>query len=259
MSVELNIIYIFIFVLGSMIGSFLNVLIYRLPLEQDFIFKRSFCPHCKQGIPFYLNIPIVGFLFLRGKCQNCKKRISWRYPLVELLVGSFFLFAFPEKLEYFTLISYLVAVFIFSALIVHFFIDIDHFLLLDKVNIFLLVVIFGHVYLTSSWVSAFWGGGVGYLFPFGISWAFYLLRGKVGLGGGDIKLFGILGLHLGITGILQNIFWSSLLGSVVGAILIVGNQSERERPLAFGPYIIIIYLLQIYFPQLFTYIPIFNF
>ena len=245
-------------ILGLLIGSFLNVLIHRLPLKKDIVFDRSACPKCKGQIAFYLNIPLLGYLFLRGKCQKCKQPIHWRYPLVELVTGCVFAFALPISKDTISLYSYFLHVGVSSALIVHFFIDLEHRLLLDKINIYLLLLILPYSIIFN--VPMFWilGGLIGFGGPLFVSWAFYKIKGKMGLGGGDIKLWGVLGILLGPIGIMENIFFSSFLGSIIGIVLILQKKYHTDAGIPFGPFIILVALVQMYFPDLFRSLALFG-
>ncbi len=207
---------VFAGILGLLIGSFLNVVIYRLPLKLDLVKARSACPHCKQIIPWWFNVPVLAWLFLRAKCHNCGTRIHWRYPLVELFTGIVFYFSFPSILDNVTIFQWVFQCTFTSILTCHFFIDLDHRLLLDKLNLYLLLLILPFSVVFNS--PAFWliGGLIGFGAPYGVSWLFYKLKGKIGLGGGDIKLWGVLGIFLGPYGIIDNIFLSCLLGSFFG-------------------------------------------
>ena len=125
-------IYLIIFLVGTIIGSFLNVCIYRLPLKQSIIFPNSHCTHCKKSIPFYFNIPIISFLLLRGKCRNCKASIHWRYPLVELLNGLSYLYLFSIFGLSWPGIIYAL---LLSALWVVTFIDLEHQIIPDAITL----------------------------------------------------------------------------------------------------------------------------
>ena len=240
---------LYIFIFGSMIGSFLNVLIYRIPRGLGVVWERSSCPHCNMKIPFYLNIPLLGFIFLRGKCRNCKESIHWRYPFVEFLLGCYFIFTFPAVFSPMSIVQWSLIVAIFSILVCHFFIDIDYHILPDRLNLGLLLVSSLYAFLFLNWKDAIIGGVIGFIFPFLISYIFYKLKGIEGLGGGDIKLWGVLGLILGGSGIIQNIFLSSLLGSVIGGSILLIKKENKNYALAFGPYIILSYLLQFHFAR----------
>ncbi len=244
---ELLSIYSLIF--GLLIGSFLNVVIYRLPLKKDLTFTRSMCSNCGNTLKWYHNIPIFSFLFLRGKCGFCKSRISWRYPLVELMTGLISFWLFPNTLSAEMLGLYFFYFAIACVFICHFFIDLDHHLLLDHLNIYLLILILPYSFIHFHWSYWLAGGAFGFFIPLLVTWLFYKLRGQVGLGGGDIKLFGILGFLLGPTGIFFTIFLSCLLGAIVGITLIFFNKLTKDRPMAFGPSILAIASFQIFLSE----------
>jgi prepilin signal peptidase PulO-like enzyme (type II secretory pathway) len=239
----------FIFVFGTLLGSFANVLIYRLPRGENFVFKRSSCPHCKAVIPFYLNIPIIAWIGLRGKCKNCKGSISLRYPLVEFIIGVVAVLLLKPEFELTLIFLNIIKLSIAIVLICHIFIDLEHRLLLDSLNIYLGAIILSYVAFYFSWQKWLLGALMGFLFPAFISWAFYKLRGIVGLGGGDIKLWGILGLYLGPIGIFQNMFLSCFVGTLIALILIMFKKYDKKIGLPFGPFIIIAFFLQFSFPE----------
>lgn len=237
------------FIFGLLIGSFLNVLIIRLPQKKDIVKTRSACPKCGTQLTWYQNIPVLSFVFLKGKCSFCKNPISWRYPLIEFLTGFVSFWLFPTEIDLPSITQYLFYFSVACVFIVHFLIDIDHQLLLDSVNIYLLVIVLSHVILFYDFGHWIYGGLVGFCVPLLVTWLFYKVRGQIGLGGGDIKLFGILGLLLGPLGIVFNIFLSSLLGAIVGTILIASKKLTKDRPMAFGPAIILVAAFQIFFPK----------
>lgn len=246
------IIYGLIFFFGSMIGSFLNVVIYRLPLGQSVVTPRSSCTACGRMIPWYENIPMFSYIFLRGKCSNCHTKFSIRYLLIEFMVGVIFLLIsfkihpFLDPVQWFILVS------IASIFVCHFFIDIEHHLLLDSLNIAFLIVAMIQVVLSGEYLNAGIGGAVGFMGPFLISLAFLKLRGQVGLGGGDVKLFGVLGILLGPFGVLMNLFLSSFVGSVFTIGLMMTKGIDKKNPFAFGPYILMVASVQIFAPELFS-------
>ncbi len=236
---------------GLCIGSFLNVVIHRLPLGESIIF-RSKCPKCGDKIPWYLNIPVVSYLLLLGRCRKCRALISWRYPFVELILGVAAFGLCPLKMDYHSLTYALFYFSIFAVLVAHFFIDLDHQILPDSLNLFLLAAILSFAIVNfpvSHWV---WGVIVGLGLPLAVTWGFYLLRGQIGLGGGDIKLYAILGLYMGAKGAVELIFYSCFLGSLIGGGLILAKKMSKDRPIPFGPFIIIAAVVQIYFPQLYS-------
>ncbi len=237
------------FIFGLLIGSFLNVVILRLPVGKNLVSDRSCCPKCQAKLRWYHNIPVVSFLMLRGKCAFCQSPISWRYPLIELLTGLVSLWLFPAELSSLSLGFYLFYFAIACVFICHFFIDLDHHLLLDKLNIYLLVLILPFAVLNFYWMHWLLGGLFGFGVPLLITWLFYKIKGQVGLGGGDIKLFGLLGLLLGPTGVFFTIFLSCMVGAIVGMTLILTKKLNKDRPMAFGPAIILVASFQIFLPQ----------
>ncbi len=241
---------IYSFVFGCMIGSFLNVVIIRLPAGKNLVSDRSGCPKCQSQLKWFHNIPIFSFLFLRGKCAFCGNAISWRYPLIEILTGLISFWLFPEYIEAVSLGHYFFFFAIACVFICHFFIDLDHQLLLDKLNIYLIALILPYALFYFPWTHWALGGGLGFGVTLLVTWLFYKIRGQVGLGGGDIKLYGILGLYLGPVGIFFNIFLSCFLGAVIGLTLIATNKMTKDKPMAFGPAILLVASFQIFFPDL---------
>lgn len=234
-----------------MIGSFLNALIYRLPREINIAIPRSSCPHCKKIICWYENIPILSYLFLRGKCSSCGKGISIRYPVIELLVGCVAVMKMPTYFSSMDLMYFFFFFSTFCAFFVHFLIDLEHKILPDSINLYLLFTFLLFSLLNNGWQFALLGGAVGFGTTYLVTWGFYLLRGKVGLGGGDIKLFGVLGVYLGPLSIIHNIFLSCFLGALVGGSLMLLKKVKRETQIPFGPFIISVGVFQIFFPELY--------
>jgi leader peptidase (prepilin peptidase)/N-methyltransferase len=163
---------------------------------------------------------------------------------------------FPDHQNITTFIFYFSIAAVFMA---HILIDLEHHLLFDKLNIYLLLVITPYAIL--NYAPMYWllGGLIGFLGPLGISILFYKFKNQEGLGGGDIKLFGILGIILGPIGILNNIFMSCTLGAVVGVVLIALKKMEKDTAFAFGPFILIVATIQIYFPSVVELINPFSF
>lgn len=241
---------IYAFIFGSMIGSFLNVVICRLPLKKNLTTARSACPTCGNQLAWYHNIPIWSWVFLRGKCAFCRTRISWRYPLIEMSMGLVAFWLFPEVQSVESLGLFVFYFTIASIFMCHLFIDLDHHLLLDSLNIYLLLLILPFSVLTFTWPHWSIGAAIGFGAPLFVTWLFYKIRGQVGLGGGDIKLYGILGLYLGPMGIVFNIFLSCFLGALLGLAMIALKKMTKDRPMAFGPAILLVASLQIFFPEI---------
>jgi len=234
-------------IFGLLVGSFLNVLIYRIPLGKNFVNDRSHCPSCDKLIYWYENIPVISWLFLRGKCSKCKSPISYVYPLIELSTGLIAFSLFPEKINLHSITSFVFYFSIACALLVHFVIDIKHKILPNGINIYLAVLFLVHSYFNYSYQYWLFGMLLGFGFPAGVTWMFYVLRKKEGLGMGDIKLWAVLGIALGPFDVLRNIFLSCTLGSLIGIPLIGLKVIDRNTRIPFGPFIIIVAVLQIYF------------
>lgn len=247
-------IYILPFIWGSLVGSFMNVVVLRLPQQADIIFERSGCPKCKSKIAWFDNIPIISFLVLGAKCRSCKQPISFQYPLFEAWHGLLALFIFYEwpifAIEEWSMS--LAKFFIASIFSAHILIDLKYKLLLDKLNIALIPFVFVIVWTNNSWIDAAIGGAVGFIFPLLVTWIFYLLRGQIGLGGGDIKLFGILGILFGVKGVVLNLFTSCLIGSLITIFLMIMGKVKRDQYIPFGPYILIVALFQLLTPIYFA-------
>ncbi|MCM2349575.1 MAG: prepilin peptidase [Bacteriovoracaceae bacterium] len=240
---------IYFFIFGLLIGSFLNVVILRLPNKVNMVTKRSACPKCGGQLKWYHNIPLLSFIFLKGKCAFCGTRISWRYPLIELFTGLVAYWLMPNELSTMALANSFFYFSIACIFICHFMIDLDHHLLLDSLNLYLLAILLSYVIFYYNWPFWVLGGVIGFGAPLLVTWIFYKLRGQVGLGGGDIKLYGILGLYFGPTGIMFTIFLSCLVGAVVGLVLIGLDKMTKDKPMAFGPSILLVAAFQIFFPQ----------
>lgn len=242
---------VFFFIFGTLIGSFVNVLIYRLPLDLSIVSPRSFCPNCKKQIYWYENIPILSYLFLRGRCSSCQAQIPWNYPFIELLFGVVSLMLSPKGVNPNYFLNYTFFFSVFCVFTAHFFIDLKHKILPNSLNIFLAVVFVLHSIILHPWQYWVLGSLIGIGLPLAVTWAFYLARGQIGLGGGDIKLYGALGLYLGPVGIIHNIFLSCLVGSVFGLFLIILKKMSKDNPIPFGPFIIFVASIQIFFPDIY--------
>ena len=242
---------LYFFIFGLLIGSFLNVVILRLPVEKDLVKTRSACPKCGNQLRWYHNIPLLSFIFLRGKCSFCGTRISWRYPLIELLTGLIAFWLAPSEINLGTLGHFAFFFIMACIFICHLFIDLDHHLLLDSLNLYLLAIILPYSFINFHWTHGVIGAAIGFGVPLLVTWGFYKIRGQIGLGGGDIKLYGILGFLFGPTGVIFTIFLSCFVGAVFGMIMIALNKMTKDRPMAFGPSILFVATVQIFFPDFF--------
>jgi len=226
----------FIFILGSLFGSFANVIIYRLPKKESIVSPRSYCYNCKKQIPFYFNIPIVSWLVLAGQCKFCKRKISMRYFIVELLMAWLFVLAYQKFGLSITFIESLIFIF---GLVTISMIDFDHYIIPNVFTYSGVVIVFIGSFINSerTWQSSLIGILVGGGFLYFVSYMYYLVRKKVGLGGGDIKLLAWVGGLLGFVSLPFVIMFSSLAGSLVGIVLMLKTKSGLNQKLAFGPYI----------------------
>ncbi len=212
---------VIIFILGLIVGSFLNCVIYRLETGGNFLKGRSFCPHCKHVLEWQDLIPVFSFLFLLGKCRYCRKGISIQYPLVELSTGIVFLLCSAFYAPYF---MYIISCF----LIVIFVYDLKHYLIPDKVVFpaILITLVFNYQFILTAL-------GAGLLFLLIV----LATRGK-GMGIGDIKLAFLMGLILGWPNIMVALFSAFFVGAIIGIILIVSGKKGLKSEVPFGPFLV---------------------
>ncbi len=252
--------YILSFIFGTVIGSFLNVCIYRLPKEESIVYPGSHCTSCNEPISFYNNIPILSYLFLMGKCSKCNSKISLRYPLVEILTGLLFLatvWSFGLSIE---TLFYLIFI---SALIPITFIDLEHMIIpnvitypgiivgilynalktdwnygLELINNFSLGMqsffsLLSEVPILDSIFGVILGGGILLL----IAYVYEAVKKRQGMGMGDVKLLAMIGAFFGWEGVLFVIFLGSILGSVIGISVIIAKRGDLKYALPFGPFL----------------------
>jgi leader peptidase (prepilin peptidase)/N-methyltransferase len=247
-------------IIGLMVGSFLNVVIYRLPImlqrswrrdcfeylempaEETELFNLSLplsrCPNCQAAIKPYQNIPVISYVFLKGRCANCKNPISCRYPLIELLTAIMsaivaWHFGYTLQAGF--------ALFLTWILIALSFIDIDHQLLPDNITLpvlwlGLLLSLFG-IYTTTN--ASIVGAIAGYMVLWTIYQGFKLVTGKEGMGYGDFKLLALLGAWMGWHFLPMIILLSSLVGAIIGISMMIIAKRDHTIPIPFGPYLAI--------------------
>jgi leader peptidase (prepilin peptidase)/N-methyltransferase len=238
---------VYVLGIGAVIGSFLNVLIYRLPKNENFVTGRSHCPQCGTLIRWYDNVPIVSFLILRGKCRKCSAGISLRYPLVELLTAAFFLLAF--RLYGFSPQTAIVSVF-FCLLLVVTAIDFQFYIIPDKITIpgMILGLAASFVSPTVKPLDALIGliAGGASLYLLAVVGDF--LFKKESLGGGDIKLAAMLGAFLGWKSIIIIFFGAAVLGLVYSLIyMLFSRKMRQDRMIPFGPFLSLAALIALFF------------
>lgn len=250
---EETILGIFIFIFGSVIGSFLNVCIVRMPREESIVTPGSHCTRCKKPIPWYDNIPFVGYIVLRGKCRFCKEKISFQYFIVELVTALMFLWLY----FYFGLTGLLVPYFIFvSGLIVATFVDIEHRIIPDEISVGGMVVgiIFSiflpqlhgeHLYLLGlgkSLLGVLIGGGS--IYAMGMLGDF--LFKKESMGGGDVKLLAMVGAFLGWQSAILTFFIAPIFGAVAGIIVKIRT---KESMIPYGPFLALGALISLFWSK----------
>jgi leader peptidase (prepilin peptidase)/N-methyltransferase len=237
------IIHIFFFLLGSAIGSFLNVCIYRIPRDKSIVKPPSACPGCGRPIRPFDNIPILSYIFLKGKCRNCGTKISIRYPLVELLTGFFFLLLYLKFGVTFELIVFMIFL---ALLIVISFIDLDFQIIPDILSIggvalgFILSIIrpfFRHLDPRFGILDSLYGIAIGGGILFAIAWLYQFFTKREGMGGGDIKLLGMIGAFCGWKGVVFSLVSGSVFGTVVGIPLMILKGKGSKYAIPFGPFL----------------------
>ncbi len=223
------------FLLGACLGSFFNVLIYRLPREESIVRPASRCPSCGRPVRARENVPIVSFLLLRGKCAGCGGRISWRYPVVEAATAIGFLLIARADGIGFLLLRDLV---FFSLLVPIVFIDIDHRIIPDELSLGGLAAGMLLSFLPGGdWKGALAGAVLGGGILFVTATAYHKVTGIEGLGGGDIKLLAMIGAFLGWKGSLFTIFFGSLLGVAGGLVAMRRGNEGLKTAIPYGPYL----------------------
>ena len=258
---------------GLILGSFLNVVITRLPVMlnhqwrimcQDFLanapagmphaqkesfnlaFPNSHCPHCKANISFYDNIPLLSFLWLRGQCRHCKASISWQYPVIELTTMLIWLLAFQT---HGFAVGALVLGVVLSTLLALTVIDLKTLLLPDELTLplmwFCLLMTLFNTGVTPQ--DAMIGATAGYLSLWSVYWVFKLLTGKEGMGYGDFKLLAAIGAWLGWQALPIVIFLSALVGLAVGVGLILFQNHSSDKAIPFGPYLALAAVLDAFY------------
>jgi leader peptidase (prepilin peptidase)/N-methyltransferase len=220
---------------GAIVGSFLNVIIYRLPLGKSIVWPSSACPHCGRELLWYENIPVVSFLALRARCRTCGSPISVRYALVEALTAAMFAAAWWYYGPGVLLASRLVFGCILIAL---FAIDLEHHLLPNALTLPGIVVGFAFsLFAEPGWQASLIGILAGGGALFGIAEAYYRVRHEEGLGMGDVKMLAMVGAFLGWKLALVTLMMASLAGSVVGMLLIVSRRGTMKYALPFGTFL----------------------
>ncbi len=253
---------IFTFLFGAIVGSFLNVCIYRMPLEQSVVMPGSFCPNCKKPISWFDNVPLISYLVLGGKCRFCRKKISPRYWVVELLTALSFLWFYNLYGFSFKSVYYIIFV---AGLIVATFVDIQHRIIPDEISVGGLVVGFlinagRGIHLDpwsydlnpalQSFLGIIIGGGIIYLtgFLFDLVYFKILKKGPIqgeteSMGGGDVKLLAMIGAFLGWEKAVVTFFLAPFFGAIIGVLNLL---IKKDHTIPYGPFLALAAILSMF-------------
>ena len=253
---------IIVFIFGSIVGSFLNVCIHRMPKSESVVWPRSHCPRCQKRIPGYDNIPFISFLLLRGRCRFCRQKISWRYPLVELLTALLMVALFNRFGLNYEFFLYMVMLW---CLIIATFVDIPHRIIPDEVSVggmiigFIMVSVTGFTLsplkftffpMAKSALGIITGGGIIYLTGvlFDLFYFKLLKRPAINgetesMGGGDVKLLAMIGAFMGWQMAILTFFLAPFLGIVIGIINLV---AKKDHTIPYGPFLSIAALVTLF-------------
>jgi leader peptidase (prepilin peptidase) / N-methyltransferase len=251
---------LFFFLIGLAVGSFLNLVIFRIRKREGFVFPSSYCFHCGHKLSWKDLVPVLSFVFLRGKCRYCKNSISFQYPLVELVTGIGFLAIFKYLTSNFLIVDFhfylylFYLLFCFSSLVVVFVYDLKHFIIPDKI-VFPLI---GISFLWNLYLY-FYSGIVGkeelllnifaVLIPtFFFFFIWFFSKGKW-LGFGDVKLVVFMGLFLGFPDIFTALFLASLIGAIIGIGLVALKKRKMDSEVPFGPFLVLGTLISFFFGE----------
>ncbi len=247
-------IYIFSLIFGAIIGSFLNVCIYRIPENVSLWWPPSTCPKCKTRIKFYDNIPVLSYLILRGKCRNCKTKISLQYPIIEALSSLLtLLVVYTLGLTYWTAVALLVT----YCLIILSMIDFRLYIIPDRFSIGLailglLVFFINPAFtgsLTAKFIQCLIGGAMGFFGFWGLAFIGSVIFKKEAMGGGDIKLIAGVGTLTGLSGLISTLIISSFSALVYYAVLSILKKNLQDKAIPFGPFISIGLFINILIPN----------
>jgi leader peptidase (prepilin peptidase)/N-methyltransferase len=242
--------FLLLFILGCFIGSFLGVLVDRLPHNETVVKGRSRCEFCRKELKVLDLIPVLSFISTRGKCRYCKHALSIFYPAIELSTGILFVLTYLFAVATFqslitsplTLITLIYNLLVVSGFIVIFFMDLKYGIILDKILLPLIAIItlFLALFNPQALLINLVCGISAFLFFLIVSFGFKFIRGKEGMGGGDIKLAFVLGLFLGFPNIIVALYVAFLTGAIAGFILILWKKKNlKNTTLPFGPFLIL--------------------
>jgi len=229
---------VLIFILGLIVGSFSNVCIYRIPRNESIVYPASHCPKCHSNISPKDNIPLLSYILLKGRCRNCKSKISIQYPIVELLTGLIYLIIY---LVYGLSIQTLIYIILTSSLIIISFIDLNEQIVPDVISLpgivlgFIISFFVSYISFVNSALGIVVGGGI--ILVIGLAGS--VIFKKEAMGGGDVKLAAMIGAFLGWKYSIISLFFGFFLGALAGIILILSKVKSKEDTVPFGPFIVL--------------------
>ncbi len=234
-----------IFIFGLLVGSFLNCLVYRLNEARNwrkFFFGRSYCPKCKKSLYWFDNIPLLSFLFLKGRCRWCHTHISWHYPLIELASGllSFIVYYFFIG----SIVNLIFNLIIIYAFIAIFLSDLQYRTIPDQIVYPAIILALIWQIVNNQWLALFSGLGTAAFF-----YLLVLITHYKAMGLGDVKLVGLMGLILGFPKIIVALYLAFLTGALVGVILVLIKKKKLKSEIAFGPFLILASLIALFWGE----------
>ncbi|WP_336881768.1 prepilin peptidase [Priestia koreensis] len=231
----------YIFLLGITLGSFYNVVGLRVPEGKSIVRPRSACPGCQHELTALELVPVLSYMMQGGKCKNCRSKISPLYPIVEFLTGALFVLSFHvfgwsvETIVACTLVSLCIIITVS---------DLAYMIIPDKVLVvFLVLFVAERIWMP---LAPWWDSAVGAVAGFGLLFIIALVS-RGGMGGGDIKLYGVLGIVLGWKVTLLSFFLATLFGAIIGGVGMIGGKVKRGKPMPFGPFIVMGTLLAYFY------------
>lgn len=234
---------LFFFLFGAVFGSFYNVVGLRSPKKETFSNDRSYCPHCKKTLHWYELIPVLSYLLQFGKCRKCKQRISPLYPVIEFSTAALFMISFWKfgfDMELITAILFV------SMLMIIYVSDLMYMVIGNKILLFFLPLFI--IMRVISPLDPWWSPIAGALLA-SVLIAVIIVISRGGMGAGDMKLFFVLGIVLGMGKVMLTFFLAALLGALAGMLLLAFKWIERKQPVPFGPYIVIAALIAYYYGE----------
>jgi leader peptidase (prepilin peptidase)/N-methyltransferase len=238
---------VFAALFGLIAGSYLNVVVYRLPRGISTVLPRSRCPRCRMPVRPWDNVPVLSFLLLGGRCRSCRVAISWRYPLVEAATAACFVASFREFRP--SLTGTVIAWVFCAAMIALALIDFEHYLLPDVITLpgvavgLLVLPRLGWTSDRDAWLGAALGAGV----LLAVAWGWYALKRVHGMGLGDVKMLAMVGAFLGWKGTVSTLFVASLAGSLVGLSMMAAGRLRMQSRLPFGVFLALGALVTLFF------------